>query len=165
MSMITEYVRLRPPELAELHRLLVKEPDDAYEYVGDLRMDEDEEVSSRGMDTDKAWAGLQFLLARLGPPVDVISGGDPINDDTWGYDTPRLLTAADVAEASRFLDATSFASLAEHYDPAELTSAGVYPGIWDQDWALSYLEDCYVRLVALFHAAAADRESILVWMT
>lgn len=82
----------------------------------------------------------------------------------WGYDPPRLLTAVDVAEASRFLDSTSFASLAEYYDPAELTSAGVYPGIWDQDWALSYLEDCYGRLQALFHAAAAEREPILTWM-
>jgi hypothetical protein len=30
--------------------------------------------------------------------------------------------------------------------------------------ALLYLEDCYTRLVALFRAAAADRQSIVVWM-
>lgn len=61
MTMITEYARLRPHELAELRRLFVEEPDAAYEYAGDIRMgDEDEEVSSRGMDTDKAWAGLQY---------------------------------------------------------------------------------------------------------
>ena len=165
MSMITEYVRLRPHELTELRRLLVEQPDAAYEYAGDVRMgDEDEEVSSRGMDTDKAWAGLQILLARLSPPVDVIGGGEPTTDDEWGYDSPRLLTVADVAGAARFLDATSFTSLAQHYDPAELTSAEVYPAIWEQDWALSYLEDYYTQLVALFRAAAADREPILVWM-
>lgn len=50
------------------------------------------------------------------------------------------------------------------YDPAELISAEVYPAIWEQDWALSYLEDYYTQLVALFRAAAADREPILVWM-
>jgi hypothetical protein len=165
MSMITEYVRLRPHELTELRRLLAEEPDDAYEYAGDLSMgDEDEEVSSRGMDTDKAWAGLQYLLAKLGPPVDVIGGGEPVTDDEWGYDAPRLLSVAEVADAARFLDTTSFASLAQHYDPAELASAKVYPAIWDQDWALSYLEDYYTRLVALFRAAAADREPILAWM-
>lgn len=163
--MIAEYVRLRPHELAEVQRLVVDVPYDAYEYAGDLRMgDEDEEVSSRGMDTDKAWAGLQHLLAKAGSPVDVVGGGKPMTDETWGYDSPRLLSVPDVAEASRFLDGTSFASLAEHYDPAELTSAGIYPGIWDQDWALSYLEDYYNRLVALFHAAATDREPILIWM-
>jgi hypothetical protein len=165
MSMITEYVRLRPHEFAELQRLLLEGPEEAYEYASDLQTgDEDEGVSSRGMDTDKAWAGLQHLLAKAGTPVDIVFGGEPLSDDTWGYDPPRLLTAADVAEASRFLDGTSFASLAEHYDPAELTSAGVYPGIWDRDWALSYLEDCYSRLVALFHAAATEREPILIWM-
>jgi hypothetical protein len=116
------------------------------------------------MDTDKAWAGLQHLLAKAGVPVDVIFGGDSLTDDMWSYDPPRLLTAADVAEASRFLDSTPFTSLAEHYDPAELTSAGVYPGIWDEDWALSYLEGYYGRLVALFHAAATEREPILTWM-
>ena len=87
MSMIAEYVRLRPNELVELRRLLAESPDDAYEYAGDLRMgDEDEEVSSRGMDTDKAWAALQHLLRKLDAPVDVIGGGDPVTDDEWGYD-------------------------------------------------------------------------------
>ena len=163
--MIAEYVRVRPHEFAELQRLLLDGPEEAYEYACDLRMgDEDEGVSPRGMDTDKAWAGLQHLLAKAGMPVDIIFGGEPLSDDIWGYDPPRLLTAADVAEVSRFLDGTSFASLAEHYDPAELTSAGVYPDIWDQDWALSYLEDRYNRLVALFHAAATGCEPILTWM-
>jgi hypothetical protein len=165
MSMIMEYVRLRPHELAELRRLLVEDPDSAYEYAGDLRMgDEDEAVSSRGMDTDQAWAGLQWLLARLNPPVDVFSGGHPLTDDEWGHDSPRLLAVADVAEAARFLAATPFAALAEHYAAAELIAADVYPGIWSQDWALSYLEEAYGRLVALFRAAAADHEPIAVWM-
>jgi hypothetical protein len=165
MSMITEYVRLRPHELTQLRRLLVEEPDNADEYAGDLRMgDEDEEVSSRGMDTDKAWAGLQYLLAKLGPPVDVIGGGEPITDDEWGYDSPRLLAVDEVADAARFLASTPFASLAQHYDPAELIAAEVYPSIWNQDWALPYLEDYYMRLVALVRAAAADREPILVWL-
>ncbi|GAA0932688.1 hypothetical protein Vau01_123260 [Virgisporangium aurantiacum] len=163
--MIMEYVRLRPHELAELRRLLAEEPDNAYEYAGDLGMgDEDEAVSSRGIDTDKAWAGLQWLLAEVDPPVDVIGGGEPMTDDKWGYDPPRLLTAADVAQAARFLAATPFASLAVHYAAAEMTAADVYPGVWSQDWALSYLEESYGQLVTLFCAAAADHEPIVVWM-
>jgi len=55
--------------------------------------------------TDKAWAGLQHLLAKAGIPVDIVGGGEPLSDDMWGYDPPRLLNAADVAEASRFLTA------------------------------------------------------------
>ncbi|WP_327000361.1 YfbM family protein [Dactylosporangium sp. NBC_01737] len=164
MSMITEYVRLRPHELAELRRLLAEKPDDAHEYAGDLAMgDEDEETSSRGMDTDKAWAGLQYLLSRLDPPVDVIGGGEPLTDDEWGHDAPRLLTTDEVLRAARFLAGTPFASLAQHYTPAELVAAEVYPVIWDEGWALSSLEECYARIVALFAAAAADHEPMLVW--
>ena len=93
MSAITEYVRLRPHELTKLRSLLVDDPDEACEYAGDLRMgDEDEEVSSRGTDTDKAWPCLQCLLAKAGAPIDVIGGGEPVTDDVWGYDSPRLLT-------------------------------------------------------------------------
>jgi hypothetical protein len=169
MSMITEFVRLRPHELTELRRLLIEKPDDAYEYAGDLGMGDDDQdddaQASRGMDTDKAWAGLQYLLAKLYPPVDVIGGGEPLTDDEWGYDSPRLLTVAEVAEAARFLDATSFAVLAGQYDPAAMTSAEIYPQMWDEEWALQYLEDNYTPLVALFRAAAADGEPVLVWMS
>lgn len=68
-----------------------------------------------------------------------------------------------MAQAARFLTDTPFASLAQHYAPSELTAADIYPAIWDEDWALSYLEDYYTSLVALFRAAAADHEPILVW--
>jgi hypothetical protein len=60
--------------------------------------------------------------------------------------------------------ATPFAAVAEHYAAAELIAADVYPGIWSQDRALSYLEEAYGRLVALFRAAAADHEPKAVWM-
>ena len=165
MSMVTEYVRLRPYELSELRRLLVDDPDEAYEYAGDLRSgDPYEEVSTRGVDIDTAWGGLQYLLAKAGAPVDVVGGGVPLTDDEWGFDSPRLLSSEAVAEAARFLVATPFPVLAQRYDPAQLTAAAVYPSMWDEEWALSYLEKHYERLVALFHAAALDGEPVLVWL-
>lgn len=48
---------------------------------------------------------------------------------------------------------------------ADLIAADIYPAIWDEDWALSYLEDWYTSLVALFRTAAADHEPILVWIS
>jgi hypothetical protein len=106
------------------------------------------------MDTDTAWAGLQWLLAKLDPPVDVIAGGEPLTADEWGYDSPRLLTVADVADAAQFLAATPFATLAEHYAAAELIEADVYPGIWSQDWAyphVTFLVDSGYRGLAKDH--------------
>jgi hypothetical protein len=54
VSMVTEYVRLRPHELARLRHLLAEDPDEAYDYAGDLQLgDDDDEMSSRGMDIDR----------------------------------------------------------------------------------------------------------------
>lgn len=158
MSVITTYVRLRPAELAELRSLLVESPEDAYEYADDLRLDD------RGLDTDKAWDALRHLLVELSPPVDVIAGGEPLTTRIWVHDAPRLLTADQVAAAARFLTGTPFSSLVQHFDPAELTLSRVYPdAIGDEEWAVEYLAESYDSLVALFRAAAAEQETILLW--
>ncbi|MGI5180319.1 DUF1877 family protein [Dactylosporangium sp. CA-152071] len=81
------------------------------------------------------------------------------------YDSSRLFTADDVAQAAHFLTNIPFTALAQHYAPADLIAADIYPAIWDEDWALSYLEDASTRLVALLRAATADHEPILVWIS
>jgi Domain of unknown function (DUF1877). len=115
------------------------------------------------MDIDKAWAGLQYLLTKAGVPVDVIGGGEPITDEAWGYDSPRLLSVEDVRSAARFFDETPFTALARHFVPADLMAASLQPPIWTEDWALEYLARNYTKLVELFRAAARDNEPILVW--
>jgi hypothetical protein len=158
MSALTTYVRLRPDQLAELRGLLVESPAEAFEYADELRMDD------RGLDTDKAWGGLRHLLSKLAPPVDVITGGEALTTDVWAFDAPRLLSAQQVTAAAHFLTATPFTSLARHYDPAELALTTVYPdAIGDEDLALDYLADSYRNLVALFQAAAAENEPIILW--
>jgi hypothetical protein len=168
MSVIVEYVRLRPAELAELRRLLAEAPDEAYGYAGDLA-GQDADVAPdevpRAIDTDKAWAGLEHLLDKLRPPVNVVRGGGPITDDVWGYDAPRLLAAEQVRSAAEFLDAISFEKLTEGFDANELTKAEVYPNIWDEIWTLEYLKEAYTTLVAFFCAAAEDGDSVLIWMS
>jgi hypothetical protein len=143
MSAISEYVRLQPGELAELRRRLGADPHAANEYAGELR-------DKRGIDTDKASETLQHLLAEAGAPVDVVGGGEPITDEVWGYDRPRLLSVAQVAEAAAFLAGTPFAALARHHDPADR---------WDE----GYLEENYDLLVGHFRDAAAGHEPILLW--
>jgi len=163
VSTILEYARLRPHELAELRRLVAEKPMRVIGYANDLRMgDLDEAVSSRGIDLDKAWDGLSWLLSKMRPPIDVIAGGEPLTDDEWA-DTLSVFSPDDVAQAARFLTATPFTALAAHYQPAEMLAAGITPLIWDQEDALSYLEDHYIILVDFFQAAAADHEPIGVW--
>ena len=43
-----------------------------------------------------------------------------------------------------------------------LTDAQVYPQVWGEEYALDHVGSYYEELVAFFHAAAADNESILV---
>lgn len=155
MSMITQYARLRDGDLAELRDLLRTDHFTANDRITDRP----------NIDIDKAWGGLEFLLAQVDAPVDVISGGVPITDEQWGYDSPRVLMPDEVATAAAFLDATPFAAIAAHYEPAALIADDVYPKIWDDPASLDYLRDGYEALVGFFHAAAAEGDSVLIWMS
>lgn len=162
VSMITEYTRLSTADLAELRRVLADSPFEAFEFVSELGDQGEYGGAPRGMDTDKAWAAIEYLLAFLDPPVDVISGGDPITDAEWGYDSPRLFSSGEVTRAAQFLDATAFTRLVERYNAKALADAQVYPQIWDEADALDYIGSYYEDLVRFFRAAAANGESILV---
>jgi hypothetical protein len=91
-----------------------------------------------------------------------ISRGRP--DEPWCYDPPRLLSPEDVASAARFLQTVPFQRLAEHFDPAALTAAEVYPHMWDDDGALEYLAGWYAPLVEFFAGAADQGDSVLIWL-
>lgn len=168
--MIMQYVRIRADELATLRGLLAADADRAYEYVDELADADDPSGAgltaerSRSLDTDKSWAGLSFLLDRAGPPpVDVIRGGDVLTEDEWGYEPPRYLNAEQVGLAAAYLDATPFYRLAERFDPAAMTD--VYPRIWDEDDALTYLRGWYEPLTRFFQHAAADRDGMIIYLT
>jgi hypothetical protein len=149
MSVVTYYSRPASTELDELRRLLDSDVMAALEHLGRLP----------GGHVDKAWAGLHFLLLDLDPPIDVINGGEQL---PGGYPV-RLLPAGDVATAAEFLAATPFTALAAGYDRALLESIGVYPeDLWEADWALSYLEDNYKRLIAVFQEAAAAADPLII---
>ncbi|MFC4069402.1 DUF1877 family protein [Actinoplanes subglobosus] len=144
MSVITYFRRSGPDAVAELLRLAGEDPLTALEFAGGLP----------GTHTDKAWAGLHFLLLDLDPPVNVFEPGEPF----------RIFDAVEVRAAAAFLAATPFTALAAGYDRALLESIGVYPeDLWEAEWALSYLEDAYDRLVPLFREAAAAGELVTAW--
>ncbi len=169
MSTITEYARLSAKELAELKRLLADDHEEAYEFVSELTaldFEGDDGSPPRATDTDKAWAGLQFLMSGLRPPVDMICGGKQLTDEVWAYDAPRLLDPGQVAAAADFLAQTPFDRLAERYDAAALNAAEVYPEGWDEEGSeLDYLASHYDSLTAFFAGAKDSGDSVLVWMS
>lgn len=121
MSMIGEYARLTAEEFARA----LEDPQWAQERVGELVEAElgggPGGAEARCLDTDKAWHALDFLLSRIGFPVDVVFGEGAIpGAEDWGYTPPRYLTPARVRVAAEALRDT----------PVERLVEGVGPETW-----------------------------------
>ncbi|EWC60747.1 hypothetical protein UO65_4030 [Actinokineospora spheciospongiae] len=158
MGMIGHYVRLPAPDVdrARSDRGWV------------LGLFHDPAYADRVLDTDKAWHGVQFLLERSGAPVDPVFGGAELAGPPGTAPEEAVLEfpPTRVAAIAAHLSATPFDLLAAHFDPAELTGAGVYPMIWeDPEEDLAYLGGAYRGLVELFTAAAAGGDTVLLWIS
>jgi hypothetical protein len=166
MAMMTQYARLSAAEVARLRRLVIADPDGAFDYVDEVSSDwpDGTPLARRtGYGTRREWAGLRHLLERAGPPpVDVIAGGTRLTDDEWGYEPPRLLTPPEVAAAARFLRMTPFEALEQHFDPAAMT--GVYPRGWTAG-SLPALREAYRDLVDFVGGAADAEDALVIWLT
>lgn len=69
---------------------------------------------ARRFDTDKMWHALDFLLRRIGFPVDVVFGEEEIpGAENWSYGPPRCLTPEQVRTAAEAFAATPSARLTE----------------------------------------------------
>jgi hypothetical protein len=100
---------------------------------------------------DKAWAGLDFLLAAADVHVELYMDGSGVIDEEatlFGWDVEL------VAETAQKLSATPFEVLARHYNPAKMNEQEVYPRFWD-DGDLDYLESHYKAVVVFFAETAA----------
>lgn len=107
---------------------------------------------------DKSWAGLKYLLEAADTGIDLFFTATPLPIEGYsGWDP------ADVAHTAELLSKTPFDKLAEHYDPVEMDTIGVYPRIWIRDGndSLSYLRDNYASLVEVFVHAARHRSGLL----
>ncbi|MFC4124350.1 YfbM family protein [Nocardia rhizosphaerae] len=100
---------------------------------------------------DKAWAGLEYLLAEARTGVDLFYTGNPLARDTYFAWSPD-----DVADASQRLNKYPFDALVPFFDPAAMDAARIYPGIWVRDSGdgARYLRHHYDGLVEVFRYAA-----------
>jgi hypothetical protein len=167
MSMIGEYARVTTGELGQV----LGDPQWGQELLDELSETayprrQEEPDDGRVLDIDKAWNGIWYLLQKAGGgPVDIVGGGVPVSDIDRGYGPARYLTADEVRAGSAHLQATTWESLASHYDPGKMSSAEIYPAIWDQgDEPLDYLRVNYESLVAFFAAAASVGDAVILWI-
>ncbi|MFB7336919.1 DUF1877 family protein [Streptomyces adustus] len=85
-------------------------------------------------------------------------------DEDWGYGPPRYLRPERVRLAGKALRSTSYTRLVTGVDPAELTSAEVYPLGWGEPGALEWGRHWYDGLTQFFEAAAEAHDAVIVWL-
>ncbi|MEU1299282.1 MULTISPECIES: YfbM family protein [Streptomyces] len=165
MSMIGEYLRVTA---AELDRA-IQDPDWALDFVEEVQDAEEESelapAEGRHFSTYQTWDLLRFLLARAEFPVNVIHGEEPFaENEDWGYGSPRYLSPERVRLAAEAFRATTYTQLVSGVDPAELTSAKVYPFGWEEHGAVEWGRHWYDGLTQFFEAAAGADNAMLVWL-
>ncbi|MFF3890150.1 YfbM family protein [Streptomyces sp. NPDC001914] len=165
MSMIGEYLRVTATELDRA----IRDPGWALGFVEEVQDAEAETepapAEARHFSTYKTWDLLRFLLARAEFPVNVIHGEEPFAEgEDWGYGPPRYLRPERVRLAAESLRATSYDQLVSGVDPAELTSADVYPLGWSEPGALEWGRHWYDGLTQFLEAAAGADDAVLVWL-
>jgi hypothetical protein len=188
MSMIGNYRRITPQQLADLQR----EPESIMEFLypdwsglpamwepvermlepDDVGIDgPDFHAPDRYLDVDKAWHGIHFLLTGEAgggalPLRNAVLGGTKLGDVDVGYGPARFLTPDEVKKVAEALSNISEDDLRAGYDPSALEAAEIYPTIWERegDEALEYLMDNYVELVEFFQEAARCGDAMLLYL-
>ena len=93
---------------------------------------------------DKAWHGVHYLLCgEIEPgsalPSQAVMGGVEVGEDL-GYGPARYFEADEVRAIAQALSGASLeAEMIARFDPAKMTSLGIYPGGWkagDVDWLM-----------------------------
>ncbi|MCX5397733.1 DUF1877 family protein [Streptomyces sp. NBC_00102] len=112
---------------------------------------------------DKAWGAIQWLLGAAGCPVDPVLGTPFLEDGSFDYAPPGVLTAEEVTRASAFLGALDFDTLADFADEDAMDEDSVYPTGLDRQGA-EELRDHYADVRAFYEAAARAQQWVLTLM-
>ncbi|MEU4424026.1 YfbM family protein [Actinoplanes sp. NPDC024001] len=137
---------------------------------GDLD-DDDAEMPEPELDLDKSWHGLHYLLTgtawEIGPGAGAaILGGEEVGED-GGYGPPRVLGPEAVRSISAALAAIDPAALRERFDPAAMTTAEIYPEVWDEGEEVfdDFLAPRFEQLREFYRAAASHGDGVVLAIT
>jgi hypothetical protein len=129
---------------------------------GDEPEDGEEELAPEVHETfefGKLWDLLWYLLSA----ERRATGASPLNDDVeYDEGDPRFLTADEVKRVSAALNEVDPPSLLQHFDPAALEAADVYPGFW-QSFDVDPILESFARLRSFYERAASANAAVIVW--
>jgi hypothetical protein len=114
---------------------------------------------------EKAWHGVHYLLCgEVEPgsaiPSQAVIGGVEVGEDL-GYGPARYFEADEVRAISQALSSASLeAEMIARFDPARMTSLGIYPGGWkagDEKWLIEEFR----RLRKFYDDASAAKLAVV----
>jgi hypothetical protein len=122
------------------------------------------------LDLDEAWHAIHFLLTGSAwdgkPPLNFVATGGKELGEARGYGPARALNASHVRKLAVALEKYPTALLMKRFDPAALTAADVYPGIWgrpvQEGDPRSYVAENYEALRQFVMGAAAAGQALIV---
>jgi hypothetical protein len=129
MGMICCLIEVDEAKIKEL----LADPESIRDFLGAGEEEEEEEKEFGGIDLDKAWHGIQFLLTGSAwegeePLCYLVKGGEEIGDVRYG--PARALRPIQIEAWANALSAISIDDLRERYDPEAMINAKIYPGRW-----------------------------------
>jgi hypothetical protein len=113
---------------------------------------------------NKAWNALQWLLAASGCPADPVMGTPFLEDRSFDYASPGLLTAEEVVQAADFLAGLDFDTLADFADEEAMDADDVYPSGYDRQRA-EELRGHYADSPRILRGAATAEQWVLTTLT
>lgn len=160
MSMIGNFLALTQSELDALYA----NPESVPSVIYDTR-------ASEIVDVDKAWHGIHFILTGEqyggeGYLAHVIMGGVPIGEEDVGYGPARGMSASEVKEVASAIRQVSETDFRAKFDPAALSSADIYPQIWDEgDDALDYVAENFLETKRFYQTAAEQGLAVVLFIS
>jgi hypothetical protein len=158
---------------AEQVEWLLGNPETIWHYLDPDNDDGAEEGRHAGLDVDKAWHGIHFLLTGTAwegePPLDfIVRGGQEVGEDL-GYGPARAFTSDEVKAIAAALRPLTREVLEQRFNPKEMMSLQIYPTIWDrprdEDDTLEYVLGYYDALRDFIEGAAKEGEGLIAFVT
>lgn len=171
MSMVQEFLELRPDQL----KLLRRSTDG--QLVSDMleAMVEDDFVPGpehplSQIDVDKAWHAIHFVLTgsskEVRGPAGIMLGGSPLDEEV-GYGPVRYLDARSVRKAAKVLKSISASEFRSKVSLKRLAAAKIYPEIWDESDSglVDYVAGSYEHFREWLLGVAERKNTILLILT
>ncbi len=145
---------------AGVFRKMLDDKKKAKLILGDIDPDD-------GMDIDKAWHGIHFLLTgetwggKL-PLSNTIMGGKEIGKDL-GYGPAKYLTPKEVAEVASALLDVDADEIRSRFDLAEMNRKEIYAVTSEEDD--EYIMEYFTKLVDFYKIAAEKGDCMIIFIS